>query len=95
MHIVLQVTIGKLVDVLSFSVVLRLFKAGKRLEEMVGNVVLEDAIEKFSERGFARKIMEIMKIECPEIVSFLNSSSTYCTCQNYFERNISIKIQVN
>lgn len=65
------VTIGKLVDVLSFSVVLRLFKAGKRLEEMVGNVVLEDAIEKFSERGFARKIMEIMKIECPEIMKVL------------------------
>lgn len=65
------VTIGKLVDVLSFSVVLRLFKAGKRLEEMVGNVVLEDVIEQFSERGFARKIMEIMKIECPEIMKVL------------------------
>lgn len=80
----LQVTIGKLVDVLSFSVVLRLFKAGKRLEEMVGNVALEDAIERFSERGFARKVMEIMTIECPEIVSFILLFITLV--QNYFER---------
>lgn len=65
------VTVGKLVDALSFSVVLRLFKAGKRLEEMVGNVALEDAIERFSERGFARKVMEIMTIECPEIMEVL------------------------
>lgn len=67
----IEVTIGKLVDVLSFSVVLRLFKAGTRLEEMVGNVALEDAIESFSERGFARKVMEIMTIESPEIMKVL------------------------
>lgn len=67
----IEVTIAKLIDALSFSVILRLFKAGKRIQEIIGKVELIDAIDMFSERNFARKLVNIFKSECPEIARVL------------------------